>query len=348
MKTAIITGISGQDGAYLAKLLLAKSYKVVGLIRSNRKKPIEGLEFLGIVDAVELKEIDLLDKEAVEELIINYEPEEFYNLAAQSSVGVSFKTPVATFEFNTISVINILEAIRKHSIDTKYYQASSSEMFGNIGIENLPLKESVLFHPASPYGISKASAHWITINYREAYGLKACCGILFNHESCLRGENFVIKKIIRTALEIKDKKAERLDLGNLTVQRDWGYAPKFVEAMWLMLQQDKYSEYLICTGNVTSLQSIVDKVFKQLDLDINNYVRIEKGLMRNVELDVIYGDNSKAKNELGWEYNLSLDELITTLINDERELNKKCGFKPDFRFSNSMEIKSLSVCSFSI
>ncbi len=319
MKTAIISGVSGQDGAYLAKLLLDKGYKVVGITRVNQQKPLIGLNFLGILGVVELKQVNLLDKTAVEELINDFRPDEFYNLAAQSSVGISFKSPVDTIEFNTISVINILEAIRTCSITTKYYQASSSEMFGNIGEENLPLKESVLFHPASPYGISKASAHWITVNYREAYGLKACCGILFNHESCLRGENFVIKKIIRTALEIKNKQAEILKLGNLSVQRDWGYAPKFVEAMWLMLQQDKFKEYLICSSHVTSLNAIAKKVFNKLSLDFNNHVSIEKSLMRNLELDIIYGDNSKAKDELAWDYDLSSDELIATLIKDEEE-----------------------------
>jgi GDPmannose 4,6-dehydratase len=319
MKTAIITGISGQDGAYLAKFLLGKGYKVLGLIRPNRNQELSGLNFLGIEDKVDLQELDLLNQLSVEKLIEAYQPDEFYNLAAQSSVGVSFKKPVVTFEFNTISVINILEAIRLKSPETKYYQASSSEMFGNIGEENLPLKESVLFHPASPYGISKASAHWITVNYREAYGVKACCGILFNHESCLRGENFVIKKIIRTALEIKEGKKEVLELGNLAVQRDWGYAPKFVEAMWLMLQQNEFNEYLICSGQFTSLKNIAEKVFKQLELDFGKHVKVDQSLMRNVELDIIYGDNSKAKSELGWDYDISLDQLIDKLISDEKD-----------------------------
>ncbi|PCI99611.1 MAG: GDP-mannose 4,6-dehydratase [Flavobacteriales bacterium] len=319
MKTAIITGISGQDGAYLARLLLSKDFRVIGVIRQNKSIPIIGLDFLGISKNVELKEINLLDGIAVENLIKEYQPDEFYNLAAQSSVGLSFKSPVATFEFNTISTINILEAIKNHSLTTKFYQASSSEMFGNIGEENLPLKESVLFHPASPYGISKASAHWITVNYREAYGVKACCGILFNHESCLRGENFVIKKIIRTGLEIKEGKSEKLKLGELSVQRDWGYAPKFVEAMWLMLQQDNSNDYLICSGNVISLREITEIVFKKLELDFDKYVEIEASLMRNVELDIIYGDNSKAKNELGWNYDISSNQLIEKLIKDEKE-----------------------------
>jgi GDPmannose 4,6-dehydratase len=319
MKTAIITGISGQDGAYLAQLLLGKGYKVVGVVRSVQEKPLTGLKYLGIIADVEMKEINLLNISEVEQLIQDYQPDEFYNLAAQSSVGLSFKSPVVTFEFNTISVINILEAIRNHSKDTKYYQASSSEMFGNIGKENLPLKESVLFHPASPYGISKASAHWITVNYREAYGLKACCGILFNHESCLRGESFVIKKIIRTALEIKNGQTDILQLGNLEVQRDWGYAPKYVEAMWLMLQQDNYKEYLICSSNVISLKELAEQVFENLGLDFNKHVKIEKTLMRNLELDVIYGDNSKAKEELGWDYDISQEQLIEKLIVDEKE-----------------------------
>lgn len=319
MKIAIITGISGQDGAYLAKLLLDKGYKVIGVIRPNRNRELSGLNFLGIEEKVDLQELDMLNQKAVEKLVEVYQPNEFYNLAAQSSVGISFKKPVATFEFNTISVINILEAIRLKSPETKYYQASSSEMFGNIGLENLPLKESVLFNPASPYGISKASAHWITVNYREAYGIKACCGILFNHESCLRGENFVIKKIVRTALEIKAGKKEMLELGNLSVQRDWGYAPKFVEAMWLMLQQDNFKEYLICSGEVTSLKNIAENVFEKLELDFEKHVKIEQGLMRNVELDIIYGDNSKAKKNLNWDYDISLDQLIDQLIKDEKE-----------------------------
>jgi len=322
MKTAIISGISGQDGAYLAKLLVDKNYRVVGLIRPLQSKNRIGLAFLGIQQQVELQEINLLNKTEVEKLIQQIQPDEFYNLAAQSSVGLSFTTPVDTFEFNTISVINILEAIRKFSINTKYYQASSSEMFGNIGIENLPLKETVLFHPVSPYGISKASAHWITVNYREAYDLKACCGILFNHESCLRGENFVIKKIIRTALEIKNNQTNSLQLGNLSVQRDWGYAPKFVEAMWLMLQQENFQEYIICSGQVTSLENMVRKVFEQLNLDVEQHLRIEKTLMRNLELDIIYGDNTKAQKELGWKYDLSTNQLIDKLIDDEKKYLK--------------------------
>lgn len=322
MKTAIISGISGQDGTYLAKLLADKNYIVIGLIRHKQTNITKGLSFLGVQNKVKLVEINLLDKTEVEKLIKQYQPNEFYNLAAQSSVGLSFQHPLETFNFNTSSVINILEAIRKFSITTKYYQASSSEMFGNIGSENLPLKETVLFHPVSPYGISKASAHWITVNYREAYGLKACCGILFNHESCLRGENFVIKKIIRTALEIKNNKANVLNLGNLSVQRDWGYAPKFVEAMWLMLQQEEFNEYLICSGTVTSLENIVKDIFNHLELDFEKHIKIDNSLLRNLELDIIYGDNTKAKTELKWDYNYSIQQLIEQLLEDEKAYMK--------------------------
>lgn len=316
MKTALISGVSGQDGAYLSKFLLDKGYRVIGLIRNNGL-PLVGLNYLGILKSIIIEEINLLDKESLEKLFIKYKPDEFYNLAAQSSVGMSFKYPVDTFEFNTISVINILESIRLHSPKTKFYQASSSEMFGNINNEFLPLKETYLFKPASPYGISKASAHWLTINYREAYNLQACCGILFNHESCLRGENFVIKKIINTALDIKNKKVDYIHLGNLDVQRDWGYAPKFVEAMWLMLQENNLDDYLICSGEVTSLYNVGEMIFNKLGLIFKDYLKIDEKLKRNVDLEIIYGDNSKAKKEIGWDYNITLDELLSTLIEDE-------------------------------
>ena len=319
-KVAVISGITGQDGGYLSKLLLSKGYKVVGLVRELNAQHMFGLKFLQVYDQIEFREVNLKYFIQIKKIINEFKPDEFYNLAAQSSVGTSFQKPVDTFEFNTISTLNILEAIRQFSFRTKFYQASSSEMFGDIGKDNLPLKESMLFHPVSPYGISKASAHWLTINYREAYGLKTCCGILFNHESCLMRDYFVIKKIINTAIRIKRGELEKLELGNLTVNRDWGYAPKFVEAMWLMLQQENFDDYIICSGQVTSLKSIVERVFKKLDVDFKNHVTIDKSLLRNLDLDIIYGDNSRAKSELGWDYNISTDELIDKLINDEELL----------------------------
>ena len=318
MPTAVITGISGQDGSYLARLLLSKGYKVIGIVRKNSGKSIVNHEYLGIEKQIELKEVNLLDRIAVENLIHDYRPNEFYNLAAQSSVGLSFKEPALTFEFNALSVIKILEAIRVISPETNYYQASSSEMFGNVGQKNLPLRESVLFNPASPYACSKAAAHWITHNYREAYGLKACCGILFNHESCLRGENFVIKKIIRTALEINEGRTDQLSLGNLSVQRDWGYAPKFVEAMWSMLQRNNGKDYLICSGSVTSLRKVAEIIFEKLALDLDQHLKVEPNLMRNTDLNIIYGDNARAKKDLNWDYDISIDQLLDYLITDER------------------------------
>ncbi|MEQ8688267.1 MAG: GDP-mannose 4,6-dehydratase [Imperialibacter sp.] len=317
-KTAIITGITGQDGAYLAKLLLSKGYsKVIGLARSTDKGDFERLDFLGIKSDIEIIACDLTDAGAVESIIKQYRPDEIYNLAAQSSVGYSFEIPSATFQFNTLSVMNLLEAIKKIDKSIRFYQASSSEMFGNVALQSLPIKESLLFHPVSPYGISKASAHWLTVNYREAYGLFTCCGILFNHESALRGPNFVIKKLINTAINIQQGKSGSLTMGNLAISRDWGYAPKYVEAMWLMLQQDTANDFVICSGTVTTLQNIILTVFDKLGLDLNTHLRLDSAFMRSLDLGLIFGDNSKAKKELGWEYDISTNELIDALIQDE-------------------------------
>lgn len=322
MKIAVISGITGQDGALLAAFLLKKEYVIVGLIPADRPSDLFRLEYLAIRNKIRFIEIDLLDGEAITKMLEEINPDEFYNLAAISSVGLSFKQPLLTFDFNTRSVMNILESIRQVSSKTRFYHASSSEMFGNVGETSLPIKESFLFHPASPYGISKASAHWLTVNYREAFKLKACCGILFNHESALRPPHFVIKKIIRTAVQIKSGVSTELSLGNINVVRDWGYAPRYVEAMWLMLQQDKLADYLICSGIPVSLKDFVEKVFNKLGLDAARHVSIDDSLLRSLDLNIIYGDNSKAKNELGWQYNLTTDDLLHHLINDEIEFMK--------------------------
>jgi GDPmannose 4,6-dehydratase len=248
--------------------------------------------------------------------------DEFYNLAALSSVGNSFKEPVDTFAFNTGSVSNILDAIRVVSPKTRFYQASSSEMFGNVGASQLPIQESFLFHPASPYGISKASAHWLTVNYREAYKLKTCCGILFNHESALRPPHFVIKKIIRTAIRIKNGEDCVLELGNTGIIRDWGYAPHYVDAMWRMMQQEEMGDYLICSGIPMSLHSFAMNVFDQLDLDMRKYVRTDTALFRSLDLEEIYGNNSRAKKELGWQYSMTPIALVRQLVTDEMLLMK--------------------------
>lgn len=317
MKVAIISGITGQDGAYLAALLLKKDYQVIGLLPDGRLLDTVRLDYLGIKDKVILRRIDLLEETQVKRMLAETNPDEFYNLAAISSVGVSFNLPLITFDFNTRSVMVMLESIRQVSPRTRFYQASSSEMFGSLGVSSLPIKESFLFHPVSPYGISKASAHWLTVNYREAYKLQTCCGILFNHESALRPAHFVIKKIIRSAIQIKNGDQKELSLGNVSVVRDWGYAPLFVEAMWRMMQQEDMADYLICSGIPTSLRSFVDKVFKKLDLESSEFLKTDTSLLRKLELETIYGDNSLAKTRLGWEYNLTTDDLVHRLVDDE-------------------------------
>lgn len=317
MKKALITGITGQDGAYLTKFLLDKGYKVIGTSRNPTESNIKSLRYLGIENEVTLIEANLLDWPNVINIIEKTEPDEVYNLAAQSSVGLSFDQPVRTIQFNTLSTANLLEAIRFANPNVKYYQASSSEMLGSIRETDLPVGESRIFHPVSPYGISKAAAHWITVNYREAYGLFAVSGILFNHESALRGEKFVTKKILNTAVRISRGSAERLTLGNLGVYRDWGYAPDYVKAMWLMLQQEEPDDFVVCSGECHSLKEFAEQAFKKLDLDFERFVTIDKRFHRPLELEIIYGDNSKAKRLLGWQYDMTFEQLIDTLVNDE-------------------------------
>ncbi len=317
MKTALITGINGQDGSYLSKLLLNKSYKVIGLMREEDKNQLQNLEYLGVVNDIELIFSDMLDITNLCNIMKKYKPDEIYNLAAQSSVGLSFEQPLITMEFNIFSVSHLLESIRTVNTECRFYQASSSEMFGNVRKEHLPVTEDFEFHPVSPYGISKATAHWITVNYREAYHLFAVNGILFNHESALRGKNFVTKKIITTAINISRGKEKELRLGNLNVSRDWGYAPKYVEAMWLILQQKTFSDMIICSGEAHSLEDFTRTVFQILNLDYENHVIIDRNLYRPVDLEIIYGNNKKAKEILGWDYNIKFHELIEKLINDE-------------------------------
>ena len=320
MRLAVISGVTGQDGALLAALLLEKNYRVIGLLPEGRTSDFFRLDYLQIKDRITYCTINLLDETAVKKFVGDTGECEFYNLAAISSVGLSFQQPLFTFDFNTRSVLNILEAIRQVCPKTRFYQASSSEMFGNVGKARLPIKESFLFHPVSPYGISKASAHWLAVNYREAYKLQTCCGILFNHESALRPSHFVIKKIIRTALEIKRGDVKLLRLGNLSIVRDWGYAPLYVEAMWLMMQQEVMDDFLICSGNPTSLQDLVENVFNKLNLDAKDYVKVDTSLLRSLDLEIIYGDNTKAKGLLEWDYDMDNEALISRLLEDETKL----------------------------
>ncbi len=317
MKKAIITGITGQDGAYLSKLLLEKGYEVIGITRDITNGNHINLQYLDVAGKVKLLNTDLLNKQSIIELLEEHKPDEFYHLAGQSSVGASFRFPVETMHFNSLSVINILEAIRNLNSSVRFYQASSSEMFGNLKEENLPVKETLLFHPTSPYGISKVAAHWTAVNYREAYSIFSACGILFNHESCLRGKDYVTKKIIMTALKISKGEANELVVGNTNIYRDWGYAPKYIEAIWLVLQQDEPSDYLICSGDYMSLKVFIEKVFAQLGLDYKKYLKVDQSLKRKSDLPIIYGNNTKAKKHLNWDYNMTIDELISQLIADE-------------------------------
>jgi GDPmannose 4,6-dehydratase len=246
MKNALIIGATGQDGAYLSKLLLNKNYKVYGITRNTIMPELKNLQFLGIENDIQLIELPNLDQKRAEQILTRFGIDEIYNLSAQSSVGYSFVDPIGTVNFNIMSVLNWLEAIKKVNNQIKFYQASSSEMFGNVKPENLPLKESLIFHPASPYGVSKAAAHWLTVNYRESHNLFAACGILFNHESCLRGPNYVVKKILNSAIKIKmGLQKGPIKVGNLAIQRDWGYAPAYVEAMWRILQTEWNNTILV-------------------------------------------------------------------------------------------------------
>lgn len=318
MKTAIITGISGQDGPYLAKLLLENGYKVIGTVRSYRCINTKSLEYLGIEKDIVIEELDLLDMTNVIRIIKKHNPDEIYNLAAQSSVGLSFEQPIGTFSFNTTSVNNLLECLRLFSPTAKLYQASSSEMYGRV--ENMPINIETSMHPISPYGISKMSSYFMISTYRESYDIFASNGVLFNHESYLRSDNFFIKKVIRSSLDIKNKKIKNLRVGNLDVKRDFGYAPKYVEAMWKILQADKPDDFIICSGKSILLRDIVEFVFDRMNLDKSLIVEDEK-LFRPNEIKEIYGDNSKAKNILGWEYDMSFFDVLDILIEEEKQRN---------------------------
>ncbi len=313
-KIALVTGISGQDGAYLSQLLLKNGYKIIGLVRSHSDTDLKGLRYLRIADKIMIEECDLSDFSQVIKIIKQYQPDEIYNLAAQSSVSLSFKQPIGTFSFNTISVFNLLEAVKMINSKIKFYQASSSEMFGSIN--HLPITEDAEFHPKSPYAISKAAAHWICVNYKESYGMYVCCGILFNHESYLRSKNFFVKKVLQEAIEIKYNKRDILEVGNLDIKRDFGYAPKFVEAMYLMMQKEKPANYLICSGSSVSLRHIVNTVFEKLNID-KNKIKISEELYRPAEIGNIYGNPEKAKKELGWEYDMSIENIIDVLLKEE-------------------------------
>ena len=318
-KTAIITGITGQDGMYLTKFLIEKQYRVVGIIRSNTENNYAGFRYLKIDNQVIFEECDLHDITQIISLFKKYKPDEVYNLAAQSSVGQSFLQPIGTIQFNVISVLNLLEAIKISNYPTRFYQASSSEMYGKV--DQLPVRENTPMHPLSPYAVSKASGHWITTNYRESFNLFTCCGILFNHESFLRKPSFFVKKVVAGAIDIKVGKKEKLFLGNIDLKRDFGYAPKYVEAMWLMMQQEIPSDYLICSGESISLRHIVEYTFDRLGISMD-CVEASPSLLRPTEIRDIYGDNTEAKKVLGWNYSYSFQQVLDILIEEELQFQR--------------------------
>jgi GDPmannose 4,6-dehydratase len=319
LKVSIITGVSGQDGAYLSRLLLRKGYRVIGLIRSQSGTNLDRLRYLGVMDQIELVECDLRDLTQVLQIVRTYNPDEIYNLAAQSSVSLSFQQPIGTIEFNINSVMNFLEAIRMVNPAIRFYQASSSEIFGKVN--KLPITEESNVHPLSPYAISKVTGHYICINYRESYNLYTSCGILFNHESYLRGDGFFIKKLIRGALEIVKGKRENIEFGNLDIRRDFGWSEQYVEAMWLMLQQDKPDDYVICSGNSISLKEIVFYVFDKLDIS-RSRIKINQKLFRPTEIVDIYGTSEKARIKLLWHYDKPFFEVIDKILEEHKKNDK--------------------------
>jgi GDPmannose 4,6-dehydratase len=320
MKSAVISGISGQDGAYLTKFLIENKYKVIGLTRSSNNIASQKFRYLGINEGVYIEECDLLDFSSIIRLIEKYQPDEFYNLAAQSSVASSFHQPIGTINFNIHSVLNVLEAIRLVSPKTKYYQASSSEMYGHVS--NLPITEETVLNPLSPYGISKASGHWIVRNYRDSYGVFASSGILFNHESFLRENTFFVKKVIQSAIQIKNGKQKNLYVGNIDIKRDFGYAPEYIKAMHLIIQHEIPDDFIICSGESIFLRDVINYVFEVIGISINKVI-VDPKLFRPTEILDIYGSNEKAKSNLNWNYDLRFFDVLDLLIREEIDAQDK-------------------------
>lgn len=325
MKKALITGITGQDGSYLAELLLEKDYQLWGIIRRSSSFHTGRIDHL-YKDPHEKPRLrlvygDLTDGGNLSTIINEVKPDEVYNLGAQSHVRVSFDTPIYTVNTDALGTLRLLEAIRSMETPAKFYQASSSEMYGKV-VET-PQTEKTPFYPRSPYGCAKAYAFWQTVNYREAYGLFACNGILFNHESPRRGETFVTRKITRAATRIKLGLQDKLYLGNLDAKRDWGFAGDYVETMWLMLQQDKGDDYVIATGETHSVREFLDEVFGHLDLDWQKYVEIDPRYIRPTEVEFLQGDSSKARKVLGWEPKVAFKELAKMMTDADMELAER-------------------------
>lgn len=311
MKRALITGVTGQDGSYLAELLLEKGYEVHGIVRRASTESFERIEHLA--GKIHLHQADLLDQLSIIDVIKETDPQEVYNLAAQSFVPTSWKQPMLTGQFTALGVTQVLEAIRllgKNSI--RFYQASSSEMFGKV--QEVPQREETPFWPRSPYGVAKVYGHWITVNYRESYNMFCCSGILFNHESERRGKEFVTRKVTDGVARIKLGLATELKLGNLDSKRDWGFAGDYVRAMWLMLQQDKPDDFVVATGETHTVKRLVELAFAAVDLDWQKYVKLDQSLVRPAEVDLLIGDPAKAKRVLGWKPEVSFEQLVDRMV----------------------------------
>ncbi|MBI3165384.1 MAG: GDP-mannose 4,6-dehydratase [Anaerolineales bacterium] len=319
MPTALITGITGQDGSYLAELLLSKGYKVVGMVRRSSTVNFERIEHL--LDNITVLQGDLQDQGSLLSLLEEYKPTEVYNLAAQSFVPTSWNQPALTGDVTALGVTRMLEAIRFVNPKIRFYQASSSEMFGKV--LEVPQKETTPFYPRSPYGVAKVYGHWITINYRESFDIYATSGILFNHESPRRGLEFVTRKISNAVAMIKLGKAKEVRLGNLDSQRDWGFAGDYVQAMWLMLQQEAPDNYVIGMGETHSVREFCEIAFSHVDLDYNEYVKIDEKFYRPAEVDLLISDPSKARTQLKWEPAVTFKELVTMMVDSDVARHKK-------------------------
>jgi GDPmannose 4,6-dehydratase len=319
MPTALITGITGQDGSYLAELLLEKGYRVVGVVRRSSTTPYERIAHL--VDRLELVSADLLDQSSLTDVIHDLQPNEIYNLAAQSFVQTSWNQPVLTGEFTALGVTRVLEAMKRACPRARFYQASSSEMFGKV--QEVPQREETSFYPRSPYGVAKVYGHWITVNYRESFGMYAVSGILFNHESPRRGLEFVTRKVTDAAARIKLGKATELrSLAQLDARRDWGFAGDYVRAMWLMLQQDEPDDYVISTGQTFSVRQLCERAFGHVDLDYRAYVKHDARFDRPAEVDLLVGNAAKAKQRLGWEAEVDFATLVSMMVDADLERHR--------------------------
>ena len=320
-KTALITGITGQDGSYLAELLLAKGYTVYGLVRRTSTLPYERIYHLG--DALKLVSGDLLDERSLRLILENCQPDEVYNLAAQSFVPESWSQTILTGEVTGLGVTRILNAILDVNRNIRFYQASTSEMFGKV--QEVPQSEKTPFYPRSPYGVAKLYGHWITVNYRESYGLYACSGILFNHESPRRGTEFVTRKITYAAALIKAGLQQELRLGNLDSRRDWGYAPDYVDGMWRMLQQEIPEDYVLATGSTHSVREWVEESFMAVGLDYHDYVVIDPKFIRPAEVDLLVGDPGKARERLQWQSTVAFSDLVRLMVEADVKLVEQHG-----------------------